>query len=55
MFFATEMDGQQTGVMVGQLQSLYAFRDEYNTVARKQAPGPLHQKPRYFNHRTGRA
>jgi len=37
LFFATESDRQQTGVEVGRLQSLSAFRDEFNTVARRKA------------------
>jgi len=38
LFFATESDSQQTGVEVGRLQSLSAFRDEFNTVARRIPP-----------------
>jgi hypothetical protein len=38
LFFATESDSQQSGVEVGRLQSLSAFRDEFNTVARRIPP-----------------
>lgn len=38
LFFATESDSQQAGVEVGRLQSLSAFRDEFNTVARRIPP-----------------
>jgi hypothetical protein len=35
LFFATESDHQKGGVEVGRLLSLSAFRDEFNTVARR--------------------
>ena len=35
LFFARESDHKQTGVEVGRLLSLSAFRDEFNTVARR--------------------
>jgi hypothetical protein len=35
-FFATKMDHQLSGVPVSSLQSLSAFCDEFNTVARKK-------------------
>ena len=40
LFFATESNYQATGVAVGQLQSLSAFRDEFNTVARRMTASP---------------
>jgi len=35
LFFAQESDQQPSGVEVGRLRSLSAFRDEFNTVARR--------------------
>jgi hypothetical protein len=40
LFFATESDHQRSGVEVGRLQSLSAFRDEFNTVARRITASP---------------
>jgi hypothetical protein len=40
LFFATESDHQRTGVEAGRLQSLAAFRDEFNTMARRMAASP---------------
>ncbi len=38
--FATESDHQQSGVGIGRLQLLSAFRDEFNTVARRTTASP---------------
>jgi len=35
LFFATKSDPEQSGIDVGRLRSLSAFRDEFNTVARR--------------------
>ncbi|HZR19032.1 MAG TPA: hypothetical protein VFE51_17225 [Verrucomicrobiae bacterium] len=35
LFFTTEADREKSGVEVGRLQSISAFRDEFNTVARR--------------------
>ena len=40
LFFATESDSKESGVEVGHLWSLAAFRDEFNTVARRIASSP---------------
>jgi hypothetical protein len=40
LFFARELDHNETGVEVGRLLSLAAFRDEFNTVARRTTSSP---------------
>jgi hypothetical protein len=35
LFFSLESDHQKSGIEVGRIQSLSAFRDEFNTVARR--------------------
>ena len=40
LYFATESDHQRTGAEVGRLQSLSAFRDEFNTLARRIVDSP---------------
>ncbi len=40
LFFATKSDPQDSGVEVGRLRSVSAFRDEFNTVARRTTAAP---------------
>jgi hypothetical protein len=40
LFFATETDHHKSGIEVGRFKSLSAFRDEFNTVARRISDPP---------------